>query len=399
MRTACSAIILYVDDVHISCAKREEIEKFVSYMKGIYGNITESDFGSYTYLGIYVDTREKGMVKLSCRKYIKDLLAEHYEEKKKYATPASADLFERDKDDVTLDKSRSEKYHSVVAKLLYISIRVRVDIALAVSYLATRVSGPSDQDEVKLNRVLGYLGAYPDAVLMLRGDLLPDQIHVYCDASFASHDSKKSHTGIYITLGLGPVLVKSLKQKLVSKSSTEAEIYSMSAVVSIAIGMSRFLSYQGINLKIIKVFEDNKSVIDMVRKGRPNTDATRHISIHNFFIKQYVDEGIIDLKYMPTEDMLADAFTKPLQGSLFKRMVSMMGLKFLEERSVEEPVRIKGCVRGPEYLEPGRSNPDVVLFSSENNTEIERGIQQENSLERPPKDRKRPRSQVAVAGD
>jgi len=46
---------------------------------------------------------------------------------------------------------------------------------------------------------------------------------------------------------------------------------------------------------------------------------SRHIDVRYFFAKDRVDTEGIDIVYCPTEQMLADFFTKPLQGSLFRR--------------------------------------------------------------------------------
>jgi hypothetical protein len=47
---------------------------------------------------------------------------------------------------------------------------------------------------------------------------------------------------------------------------------------------------------------------------------TRHIDIRYFYIKDRIASEGIDIVYCPTEEMLADFFTKPLQGSLFKKI-------------------------------------------------------------------------------
>ena len=50
-----------------------------------------------------------------------------------------------------------------------------------------------------------------------------------------------------------------------------------------------------------------------------STKRTRHIDIRYYFITDRVKAGKVDIQYCPTEDMMADFFTKPLQGSLFKK--------------------------------------------------------------------------------
>jgi hypothetical protein len=50
-----------------------------------------------------------------------------------------------------------------------------------------------------------------------------------------------------------------------------------------------------------------------------STKRTRHINIRYFLITDKVKQGDMEIEYCPTDEMLADYFTKPLQGSLFKR--------------------------------------------------------------------------------
>ena len=249
-----------------------------------------------------------------------------------------------------------------MARLLYISTRIRVDILLAVSYLATKVSGPSKKDMLKLNRIIGYLKAKNYVEVRINGDALPN-IEAYVDASYGTHMKRKSHTGIFVTLGEGPILVKSVKQKTVAKSSTEAELNGLSLSLSIIIGMGEFLFYQGIDVKEIIVYQDNQSVIKMVNNGKAMSDHTRHIEISKFFVKQYVDDGKIRLEYKPTEEMVADALTKPLQGEVFRRMFNRLSLYNCEdEYTVEKKIHavsIKGRVKWLESLESGQNNCEL----------------------------------------
>ena len=47
---------------------------------------------------------------------------------------------------------------------------------------------------------------------------------------------------------------------------------------------------------------------------------TRHINVRYFFTKDQVESGELVIEYLPTEEMLADLLTKPLQGALFRRL-------------------------------------------------------------------------------
>ena len=121
----------------------------------------------------------------------------------------------------------AKKFHTVVAKLLYLAKRTRIDILLAIAYLCTRVKSPTTGDLTKLGRVLKYLNGTAEQVLVLRPST-ELKLEGYIDASFGCHPDGKSHTGLVVTLGGCTVLCMSSKQKLVTRDSTEAELVGLS---------------------------------------------------------------------------------------------------------------------------------------------------------------------------
>ena len=79
------------------------------------------------------------------------------------------------------------------------------------------------------------------------------------------------------------------------------------------------------------MFQDNTSALKMEKNGRNScTGNSRHINVRYFFVKDRYDMGEIELRYYPTELMLVDFFTKPLQGALFlKSREVIMGWKYI----------------------------------------------------------------------
>ncbi|MFM9785812.1 Ty1/Copia family ribonuclease HI, partial [Streptomyces scabiei] len=78
-----------------------------------------------------------------------------------------------------------------------------------------------------LERIIQYLKGTKELKLNLTAEN-GITINAFVDASFACHPDGKSHTGEMITLGGGAVISKSSKQKLVTRSSTEAELVGLS---------------------------------------------------------------------------------------------------------------------------------------------------------------------------
>ena len=242
-----------------------------------------------------------------------------------YDSPASARLFE-DPVSKLLNKEKRESFHKTVARLLYLATRVRPDILLPVTYLCSRVTKATEADNVKLQRVIGYLAGTPDLGKRLGGD--PNgaaTLTSFSDASFAVHKDAKSHNGQFITLGLGGILIKSNKEKLVTRSSTESELVCLSDGVSLASHCAEFLKYQGVDVTP-ELMQDNMSTIKLAEKGRSTSDRTRHIKIRCYFVNQFLENGEMKIKYCPTDEMVADILTKPLQGSqLIKLSRKLLG--------------------------------------------------------------------------
>jgi hypothetical protein len=230
-------------------------------------------------------------------------------------TPCTEYLF-TEVDSEPLSAEKKQEFHTLTAKLLYLAKRTRPDILLSVSYLTTKVIQPSQNDWVKLERVIKYLNGTQNLCIKLSTGV-PTLIQAFCDASYGTHDDGKSHTGLVVSLGDGPISVSSTKQKIVTKSSTEAELVALSDGASPVIDFQQFLKSLGEAKSSAIIYQDNQSTIAMVSNGSSKSDRTRHINIRYFWTKERVDKGDISIQYCPTNDMIADILTKPLQGDKF----------------------------------------------------------------------------------
>jgi KUP system potassium uptake protein len=140
------------------------------------------------------------------------------------------------------------------------------------------------------------------------------------DAAFAVHRDMRSQTGMTMSLGKGSVYASSLRQKLNTQSSTEAELVGVDDAMGMILWTRLFLQNQGYEVRTTKIYQDNQSAVLMECNGkRSSTKRTRHIDIRYFFITDCIKDGGIDIEYCPTEHMLADIFTKPLQGNAFRK--------------------------------------------------------------------------------
>jgi hypothetical protein len=232
-------------------------------------------------------------------------------------TPAAGNLFDVEESGC-LNKKRAEDLHTFVAKGLFACKRARPDIHTATTFLCTRVKQPNEDDWDKLLRLMKYLNGTQDEVLFLSAD----DLHVikwYVDASFAVHPDFKSHTGGAMTFGRGVPISMSRKQKLNTRSSTEAELVAVDDMANLILWTRLFLDEQGYRVSRNLLHQDNKSAMLLERNGkRSSSKRTRAINIRYFFITDQIEKGNVEVQYCPTNLMIGDFFTKPLQGKKFE---------------------------------------------------------------------------------
>jgi len=238
-------------------------------------------------------------------------------------TPASTTLLEPGKG-TDLDPKRKEVFHSFVAKALFLSKRARLDIAPTVAILASRVQAPKQGDWNRLVRLMRYIHSTKGWHLTLSANDLR-VLKWYIDASFATHPDYKSHTGAVLTMGGGALQSLTRKQKLNSRSSTEAELIGVDDGITQVLWTKLFMEAQGYPIEKNIIYQDNQSSILLETNGRSSAGKrSRAINIRYFFITDQVECGNVTIEYMPTDEMWADFMTKPLQGEKFRKFRALI---------------------------------------------------------------------------
>ena len=119
-------------------------------------------------------------------------------------------------------------------------------------------------------------------------------------------------------MGKGSIISTSIKQKMNTKSSTETELIAADELMTHILWMNYFINWQGYNAKDTIIYQDNKSEILIDKNGKKSSrKRTKHVAIRYYFIIDRVKADELNIEYCPTGDMVADYFTKPLQGNKF----------------------------------------------------------------------------------
>ena len=127
-----------------------------------------------------------------------------------------------------------------------------------------------------------------------------------------------SNTGGTMSFGTKVFHIRSSKQKLNTKSWTEAELVDIGEYLLCHIWLVNFLGHQGYGMKHMVLYQDKQSAIIMERNDRNScTGNTRHIGIIFLFVKDRIDIGEIKVEYCPTHEMIVDFLL-----SLYKDLLS-----------------------------------------------------------------------------
>lgn len=313
-------LVFHVDDILVTYKSEHGLSELEESMRSDFCNITVTRGDVHKFLSMKIIKLCDGItVNMSdyiekCLSTITDLHA--------VSTPSRDDLFYVDEDSPLLSDEEKQFFHSGVARLLYLAKRTRLDILTIVSHLSSRVTNPTQDDHAKLRRLYGYLQRTKSLSLKFRlGDL---NFVSYIDASFGVHVDGTSRTGVVMMMCGAPIGGWSAKQKIVTTSSTEAELVALSEGVMYVIWVRHWLESFGHCLEPTTVYQDNMSVLQLLSGPRHQRQRTKHLHVRYFFVRDRVDMKQLNLCYMPTRQMLADVMTKPVTGALFQELTAKL---------------------------------------------------------------------------
>ena len=145
------------------------------------------------------------------------------------------------------------------------------------------------------------------------------------DASFAVHPNMRGHKVRVITLGTECPLVTSTKQRLNTCSSTISEIVAVDDMMAQILLTWSFMKAQGIKVTDNILYQDNKSAILLDKNGRESSSKrTKHIEVWYYYVADRIEKGDLSVVWCPTDKMIADILTKPLQGKVFQKFRNVL---------------------------------------------------------------------------
>ena len=142
----------------ISHVHSQVVDQIIIEIEKKFGKMTVKCGKEHVFVGMNISFIGDNKVKLTMRNYLEEAIQMFGEDVSVgAATPANRNLFVVNETLSLLETRKAEIFHRVVAKLLYVAKRARVDLQLAIAFLCTRVSKSTQEDWEKLRRTLKYI--------------------------------------------------------------------------------------------------------------------------------------------------------------------------------------------------------------------------------------------------
>ena len=211
-------------------------------------------------------------------------------------------------------------FMSLNATLMYAAKRTYPEISFPVVYLASRYNKATEGDLKKAMRVAEYIVTCGESHCLR---LAPKSLQIIArsDASYAEHVDGRSHTGGCIGFESDSAcwfMWVSSKQPVVAMSTCESELIATSTIGCGVSWSRQLLQELSITQMTIEIGVDNKCSMYLLEQGTGSFKRAKHIKVRYFWVKELIDEGEVILRYIPSEELVADLLTKAVTGAKFK---------------------------------------------------------------------------------
>jgi len=207
---------------------------------------------------------------------------------------------------------------------MYAMTGTRFDIAFGISVVSKFLSNPKKGHCELVRHIFKYLRRNPELSISYIGKTNEILLECYADAAYANHLEYRSTLGHCLTINGVIVDWSSKCQKgAPAQSSSEAEYMSAASAGNNTVWFQEFLKELGFPQGTTVMYEDNEACIKLSKNPQEHS-RTKHIQVRYHVIRQYVQDGVIKMVYIPTKSQLADSLTKSLPGVTLRSLVKVL---------------------------------------------------------------------------
>lgn len=317
-------LALYVDDGLLVSSDDVEADNFIENELKVRFKITTKP-PSY-FLGLELERHNDGSIRVHQAAYTKKVLEKYgMSDCKAVGTPIVKDIPVKKLVEEICDIKFP--YRQAVGALAYLMVGTRPDIAYAVGVVSRTLDNPTNTNVLQVKRIFRYLKGTVETGLEFKKN--EKRLMCYSDADHGGDNLSGCSTSGLICMFAGSAISwRSVKQTSVALSSTEAEIVAASEACREMIWLKRLFKNLSDKLETPVLRIDNESAIKLAHNPPYEYHRkTKHIKLRHFYVRQCVSEGDIQIEQVPTQEQLADIFTKPLFQPRLVKLCEDFGLK------------------------------------------------------------------------
>ena len=323
-------VTVSTDDMTLSAKYLKTIQRLKDDLQIRYGI---SDLGEIHWiLGIEVKRdRAARTISLSQRSYIESFLKEfHLDDANSVSVPAEPGLIlgNHQSPETARDLKEMENipYARGVGKLNYFYVTTGPQIGYSNGILARYMANPGRTHWEALKRVLRYVKGVKDNWLTLGGS--NEGLEGFTDSDFASQPDRHSISGYVFRFRGGAVSWSSKRQPIVTLSTTEAEYVAGTQAAKEAIWLRRLIGEITTPFtRPTPLFCDNNGARSLAKDDAIFHPRTKHIDIRFHFIRETVENRHISVIHIPSNENIADIFTKALARAKFQPFCDALGIR------------------------------------------------------------------------
>ncbi|GJX61879.1 retrovirus-related pol polyprotein from transposon TNT 1-94, partial [Tanacetum coccineum] len=321
---------VYVGDIIFAASTPELCDLFAKIMCSKFKMSMTGKISFF--LGLQIFQNPRGIFINQSKYALESLNKYHFDSCDPVDTPMVEKFkMDEDKEGKAVDPSH---YCGMIGTLLYL-IASRPDLQFSICMCARYQARPTEKHLHAVKRIFQYLKGTVNRGLWYPKDS-SIALTAFADADHAGcQDTRRSTSGSMQFLGDRLVSWSSKRQKSAAISSTEAEYIAMSGCCAQILWMRSQLTDYGLGFNKIPMYCDNKSAIALSCNNVQHS-RSKHIDIRFHFIKEHVENGVIELYFVNTEYQLADIFTKDLARERIEFLINKLGMRSFTSETLKQ---------------------------------------------------------------
>ena len=292
-------IMVHVDDI-LYAGNKIFLDKIVNSFKNKF-KISREETTAFKYLGVNIRNHNQ-YITLDQKEYVSSMQTELLPDDRLKPKSRLAEDCEK------------QVFKQGVGQLGWLTNMSRPEGAYMYCILSTIQSKPTMQDFILYKKAIRDLKSTDTNIRINKMNLDECVVSAFSDASFASLGNGASQLGHIIFLhdkegNCVPLAWASRKARRVARSSLTAETLAAVEAIDAAEALKKLVEeILGINLPKLRLYVDNKSLFDSARTT--NSLADKRLLIDLSAIREMIERDELDLKWVSSEDQLADVLTK-----------------------------------------------------------------------------------------